>query len=239
MLAVISSDYHTDRKTQGFDRYDEIRAAAHQTVDVAIAEKADLWAFLGDLCDPSDGAAVARGVELTLEIALRLRGARIRSVWLSGNHCPYEDGSGRTVLSPLRALASDVDDLLFLFETPGSWLSLDGVRVVALPYPPASRPFDLAECAVKEISKGGYRTGLVLGHATEIPGAVEGEETHEMPRGRGVPFPIDVIPKGWVMANGHMHTPQVTPDGVLIPGALARLTRGERANDPRFLLVDV
>jgi DNA repair exonuclease SbcCD nuclease subunit len=244
MILVATSDWHTDRKTLGVDRYDDVRQAAHQSVDYAIRARANLWAFLGDLCDPEDGYEVARGTELSLEIALRLRGAKISSFWIAGNHCPYENGLGRTVLSPLRALASDADNKLHLFEEPGSRVfdfGSDQFHVIALPYPPVSRSFDLADACRAELTKPRRDTcaTIVLAHATYIPGAVEGEETLEMPRGRAVPLPVDVIPKGARVLNGHYHTPQVTPGGVLIPGAPARLTKGEAKNEPRFIVLDL
>jgi len=241
MKVVISSDYHTDRRTAGVSRYDEIRAAAHQTVDVAIAERADAWAFLGDLCDPEDGEEVARGLELMLELESRLRRERIKRILIAGNHDVVESGQGRTVLSPLRALVSSADGGLHIAETPGC-LRVGDVAILLLPYPPVSRPFDLADYAramVKDELARGLRTGLVLAHATYIPGVVEGEETLEMPRGRVVELPVGVIPEGWTTVNGHFHTPQVTPGGVIVPGALARLTKGEASNEPRFIVLEV
>ena len=241
MRVVISSDYHTDKKTLGVDRYDDVRQAAHQSVEVAIREKADAWAFLGDLCDPEDGYEVARGLELMIELEARLRSARIRRILISGNHDPYENGTGRTVLSPLRALVGGVDGGLHIAETPGLF-TIGDVAVLLLQYPPVSCSCDLAEYAgsmAKDMLARGVRTGLVLAHATYIQGAVEGEETLEMPRGRAVPLPVDVIPNGWMVCCGHFHTPQVTPGGVLIPGALARLTKGEAKNKPRFIVLDL
>ena len=241
MKAVLISDLHTDKKTLGVDRYDDVRQAAHQSVDLAIREKADAWAFLGDLCDPEEGPEVARGLELMIELESRLRTARIHRILISGNHDVEEAGQGRTVLSPLRALVSAEEGGLHIAESPGSF-TIGDVAVLLLPYPPVSRPFDLAEYAsamVKDMLARGVRTGLVLAHATHIPGAVEGEETLEMPRGRAVSLPVDVIPNGWTVCNGHMHTPQVTPGGVIIPGAVCRLTRGERENVPRLVVLEV
>jgi len=241
---VLCSDLHTDRRTLGVDRFDEISRAAHQTVDALLDSRADVWAFLGDLCDPEDGPEVARGVELLLELVLRVTRERKRSVLLAGNHDVDQNGRGRTTLSPLRALARDPWNLVTLFESGGSFL-FDDVQVLALPYPPVSGGYDMRECLLREVAKWGdqpmniRRTGVVLAHATYIPGALEGEETLEMPRGRAVPFPLDVVPPGWAKFCGHFHTPQMTPGGVVVPGALARLTRGEAKNEPRFLIAEI
>jgi DNA repair exonuclease SbcCD nuclease subunit len=236
MKVVISSDWHADKSTLGVDRFDDVARAARQTVDVAIREDADLYAFLGDLTDPDDGPRAFRAIELAIECATKLARYRIRNAWIAGNHDVIEDASGRTTLSPLSALDTTWTQVI---EFPGHVFEIER-PTIALPYPPVSRPFDLAS-EFKRLSSefDPARPGLVLAHATYIPGAVEGEETLEMPRGRAVPLPVDVIPKGWVVANGHMHTPQVTPGGVLIPGALARFTRGEARNDPRFIVLEI
>lgn len=239
MKVLVTGDWHADKSTAGVDRFDDVRDAALQTVDAAIAEGVDLWAFLGDLTDPDDGPRALRAVTLAIECSERLTAAGILNIWIAGNHDVIEDGSGRTTLAPLKALDSKGNSRVY--EVPACRTGEDtgDVALVMLPYPPASRSFDLSKDFAACISGIKCRTGLVLAHATNIPGAVEGEETFEMPRGRGVSLPLGIIPNGWTIANGHYHSPQVTPSGVLIPGALQRLTRGEARNEPRYLLVDV
>ena len=240
MRLIISSDWHCDVKTSGFPRFDDVAAAARQTVAHAIAVKADLWAFLGDLADPDDGPDALRAVELAVECAVKLGAARIRNLWVMGNHDSIESGEGRSTLSPLCALGG----WTVVAESPLALQDNESV-VIALPYSPASRPYDLS-VFVREIVEqverpGGHGSavrGVVLGHATHIVGARQGEETLEMPRGRAVRLPVEEFPLGWFVANGHLHTPQTTPSGVHIPGSLACLTHGE-SHTPRFLTVEV
>lgn len=240
MRILLTSDWHADKSTLGVDRFDEIRRAAFQTVDAAITEDVDLFAFLGDLSDPTDALRALRALELAIECERRLTLSGVKSIWIAGNHDVGEAGDGRTTISPMRALVRD--DWPWVAESPGVRQIADGgsmVAVMALPYSAASTPYCMRGFVEEAIGPDAIQRGIVLGHATYIPGAVEGEETIEMPRGRAVPFPIDLVPPGWTMANGHFHTPQVTPGGVIIPGALARLTRGERSNDPRFVIVEI
>jgi DNA repair exonuclease SbcCD nuclease subunit len=236
MKVLATSDWHADWVSSGVDRFEEIRAAALQTVEVAIEERVSLYAFLGDLADPDDGPRALRAVGLALEVQEKLNGCGIPSVWLAGNHDVIEDGSGRTTLSPLASHA-------VVFERAPQLISLDvrlavEVFVMAIPYPPASVPVDVPEMVRRLKVPNGSR-GLVLAHCTNVDGARQGEETTEMPRGRGVRLPQEDLPKGWTVLNGHYHLPQVTPSGAIVPGALARLTHGEESNDPRFVILEV
>jgi DNA repair exonuclease SbcCD nuclease subunit len=240
MKIVLCSDPHADKKTAGLDRYADVARAMEETVDHAVRVKADLWACLGDLADPDDGPDALRAAELAIRCSQRLAYQKISSLWVMGNHDVIEDGSGRSTLSPLRARHSQ---WVSVCETPALRFfgdEGDGVCVLALPYSPVTRPYDLAAYAREEIAKisPGARL-VVLAHATHIAGAREGEETLEMPRGRAVSLPVEEFPLGAVVCNGHFHTPQVTPSGVIIPGALARLTFGEERNTPRFLELEV
>jgi DNA repair exonuclease SbcCD nuclease subunit len=237
---LATSDWHADHSTSGVDRFEDIRAAALQTVEVAIQERVSLYAFLGDLADPDDGPRALRAVGLALEVQEKLHGCGIAQVWIAGNHDVIEDGSGRTVLSPLakaeRSMCWVFENLPMRMSDPHG--SVAGASVLAIPYPAASASVDVAEHVRRWSNNVGER-GLVLAHCTNVDGARQGEETLEMPRGRGVRLPQEDLPKGWTVLNGHFHTPQVTPAGVIVPGALARLTHGEETNDPRFVLLEI
>ena len=241
MKILITSDWHADKSTAGVDRFDDVAQAAKQAVSMAIAEGVDLFAFLGDLTDPDDGPRALRAVQLAIDCSIMLTRANVSQVWLAGNHDVIEDASGRTTLTPLRALSSD-NYWPWIAETGESRVLGDGdgeVHIVVLPYPAVSKSYDMGPRVKELVEVESQFRGIVLAHSTYIPGVVEGEETLEMPRGRVVELPVDVIPKDWTVVNGHWHTPQVTPGGVLVPGALARLTRGEAGDDPRFLIVEI
>lgn len=242
MKLVISSDWHTDRSTLGVPRYRDIADAAWQTVDVAKSEKADAWAFLGDLCDPDDGPAALQGVALAIEIASDLARAHIMNFWLSGNHCVMGNGSGKTVLSPLRSLRLPE---VMVFERAETF-EFQGVSVAVLPYVDVGMREGDEHAGIREMYERNPAKGLVLGHATYLPGITPGEETNEMPRGRAVPFPFEWTRPDWTLLNGHWHEGQTYemeisgggPRQLLIPGSLARLTFGE-AHTPRFLVLEI
>ena len=255
MRLVVCSDVHTDRVTYGVSRFDDIAAAVDQTVRVAIQEKADVWAMTGDWCDPDDGPAALRGVELLLRTVLALHKAGIESWVLAGNHCVVEDGSGRTVLSPLRALVDS--HRCMVFEKPETFrfeergvphsAEYEGVTVAVLPYVAMSARDDDGLAKIKAMYDANPKRGLVLAHATHLPGIAAWEESKEMPRGRAVPFPFELTRPGWTLISGHYHEGQIyeatLTNGEIrtltIPGALCRTTFGEEKSEPRFLILDL
>jgi DNA repair exonuclease SbcCD nuclease subunit len=244
-LILNSSDWHADALSAGVDRFDDVAQAVAQTVKVAREEKVDLYLFTGDLCDPDDAPRVLRAVGLMIETAMELAGAGIDAWLVPGNHDVVENGSGRSTLSPLAALGIDevsVFDRPEVALLPGRPKAKGGApaHAVLLPYPPASRPYDPA----RFVREARARTGvaMVAGHMTELTGVPDGEETREMMRGRGVPFPLVECDPRWLLVNGHWHEGQTFRSGereVVIPGSLARLTHGEAASKPRFLLLEV
>jgi DNA repair exonuclease SbcCD nuclease subunit len=228
------------------DRFDDVRRAVHRTVDVAIAEKVDAYAFLGDLCDPDDAPRALRAVELMLEVERRLSAECITSYWLAGNHCVIEDGSGRTVLSPMRALQSvRSKSEVHLFEGAEVRRDFGNVAVLALPFTASSHPYDPAEFVRQAAA---YReTFVVLSHLA-VPGIQPGEETTEMPRGREVILPVDALlalkqrVKKLVVLSGHYHRAQTVDIRGLevhVVGSVERLTFGEERHDPSFLILEV
>ena len=239
----VSTDWHADARTGGVDRFDDIAQAVAQTVKAAREEKANLYLMTGDLCDPDDGPRALRALQLALATAVELREAGIDSWWVAGNHCTQEDGSGRSVLSPLSALGDGVR----VFDRPATALVPGRPRAgnglafaVLLPYPPATLPYDPAEVVRKAREAG--RVAMVAGHMTEIAGVEPGEESLEMSRGRGVPFPLAECNPSWLLLNGHFHLGQTFESAgrtVHLPGSLVRLTHTEAKHKPRFFLAEI
>ncbi len=239
MKIVCSSDWHGDHVTHGVRRFAEVEAAVHETVDRAIEEQADVYAFLGDLCNPDSGSSVFRVVRLAVEAASKLAARGIWSIWIAGNHDVVEDGSGETTLTPLSGLALE---RVVVCEKPRVFpIDSGGRRVwfLALPYTATSHAYDPASFVSAlhpEIPKADLVT---LAHMTEIAGVEPGEETLEMSRGRGVPLPMDLLrDRSALVMNGHFHRQQKY-GGVWIPGSLARLTFCEERHEPGYLVVEV
>ena len=248
MKIVISSDWHLDAVTSGIPRFDEVARAVQQTVEAAKRERADLYLFLGDLCDP-DASRAPRCVAYAIQVAAELARAGIPSRWLVGNHDVIEDGSATSTLSPLAAashsipmavpmsLSPKTDRPVLVYERP-MWESLCGIRLLALPFVPraaAYDPWDFIDPWQEETPD------LIIGHLN-VPGVIPGSESDEYARGRDSWFPVEKIRQRWpkvVLLNGHYHSPSIAPGDVLIPGSLARLTHGEAHNDPGYLLVEV
>lgn len=239
---VVSSDYHLDWQTYGVARHQDVKDAAFQVVQTAIREEADLFLFLGDLCDPDDGPWALQSVQTAIEIAVALKENGIASWWIAGNHDVVEDGTGRTTLSPLRALGTP---LVRVFEEPAvanipGFSKFDPTRHVpflALPFTAACRRYDPSQVVWEARDKLGERA-VVAGHMTSLEGARLGEETHEMARGRSISFPVEQCRAGWLKLCGHFHDRQVT-NGVHVPGALARLSFGESENRPGYLVFEI
>jgi DNA repair exonuclease SbcCD nuclease subunit len=238
MKIVVSSDWHLDHVTHGVARFAELRDAAHHTVDVAIAEGAEAYVFAGDLCDPDSGSCVFRAVQVAIEVAQRLKARKIQSIWVAGNHDVIEDGSGDTTLSPMRALGCDDPGSCawaFVVEQPRVIELMTRKTILCLPFAATSHGYDV-EKFVKATAPGNI---LSVSHLN-VPGVIPGEETTEMPRGREVLLPTELVKtKANLVLNGHYHRQQMTADGVWIPGSLARLTFGEEGNLPGFLVMEV
>lgn len=241
-LILHATDFHADWRSSGVDRFDDVAEAVAQTVKVAREEKADLYLFTGDLADPDDVPRVLRALQLMMETARELNDAGIDLWMLPGNHDVEETGSGRSVLSPLSALGPGVR----VFDRPASALIPGRPKAhrglafaILLPYPPATRPYDPAAFVRGEHSE---RVVVVAGHMTEIAGVEPGEESLEMSRGRGVPFPLAECSPDWLLLNGHFHLGQTFESGgrtVHLPGSLVRLTHTEAKHRPRFFLAEV
>ena len=238
MKIVVSSDWHLDHVSHGVPRLPEIGAAAFEVVDYAIAQKADAFLFLGDLCDPDSGSSVFRCVSVALEVARRLSKAGIDSHWIAGNHDVIEDGSGDTTLRPLMGCADGVS----VYERPGraNLVPRSGAvfQLIALPFTATGFGYDPA-LEVRRFRTDKAENMIVAAHLA-VPGVEPGEETTELPRGREVVLPVaEIRPYAKTILNGHYHRQQRSPDGVWIPGSLARLTFCEERNHPGFLVLEV
>ncbi len=245
---ITSSDWHLDAITRGIVRRGEVEAAVVQSTTHAARIMADLYVFAGDLCDPDDGAQVALASAFAIKTAKDLSHNGIESLWIAGNHDVVHDDARTTTLTPLRHLN---DPLVTVCEAPTIIRLGENVIVIALPFESKTSilPADAFNSFMVHPIIGvdpSVTHVVVIGHLT-VPGAQPGEETTEMPRGREILFPHEVISE-WKQAhprvrvtavNGHYHRAMTvtTPSGldVVIPGSLARLTFGEQAHTPSFL----
>jgi len=238
MKLLLTSDWHGDALTGGYRRGSDIEKAARATVDYAVDNQIDWWIFLGDLCDPDNGSSTLYGVEISLAIANELAKASIWNAWIAGNHDVIEDGSGRTTLTPLRRA-----DLIFntVFERPEATLRLGpGVLLQPLPYVSRTTAYDPDLMVRKLRTTAGDDDLVVFGGHLQSAGAKLGSETHDMPRGRDVAWPMEAVklfPKRRCY-GGHYHQRQKVGE-LTIVGSLERLSFGEESNRPGFMVVEI
>lgn len=252
MKIVCSSDWHADASTAGLDRFEDVeRLVWDHVYATAIRERADLFLFLGDLCDP-DSRRSHRSIALAHEVASSLQSvAGIPSRWLVGNHDVVEDGSGTSTLSSLAASSRGRRKAqmrygggevcgLRVYEDPQAEL-FDGLAIVALPYPSRARAYDPVTFVESVEVPQGDGPILVIGHLS-IAGIHPGSESGEMARGREVFWPIEAIRRRFgeraVCLAGHYHRAQ-TFGGIRVVGSLERLRFDEEEHEPGFLVLDL
>lgn len=253
MRLVVVSDLHLDASTSGLERFDEIAAAARAAADDAIrfAEKGGsaLFVFAGDLCDP-DTTRSFRAIASAVDLALTLSARGVPSLWIAGNHDVIENARGSTVLEPLasavygrltsKALPYLRGECARVAEEPTSILVGHDLLIAVLPYVARARMYDPI-AFINRIPPWDGRV-VVIGHLT-VPSAERGSESDDFARGREMVFPVEACRKRWgegvPMINGHYHRRQVTRDGVVIPGSLARLRHDEEQNEPGYLVIDL
>jgi DNA repair exonuclease SbcCD nuclease subunit len=248
MKILHTGDWHTDKRLAGVPRYDEVAQAAMETVWAAIEHRADLYLHTGDVADPDDGPEVLRALDLVNLCSAILAKHDIRQIWLRGNHDAVEDGTGRSLLTPLNRFYFDtlpvVDHpqvIQFSDNTKRRGEAGDcyGVRLLCLPY------CDWTQDEVRVlIEKNDLRKGCtVVATHLQFEGAKLGDETTDMARGRDRQFPWHLCDPSWLVLGGHYHLRQVIqgPNGASasICGSLARLTFGEEKNAPAYSLVEV
>lgn len=255
MIVVCASDFHADWVSHGVRRFEEVAGAARHTVEYAIRERAGLYVFGGDLCDPDNGGGTIQAIGLAIECATTLASHRIPSVWIAGNHDTVEAGEGLTTLRPLAMLAMDE---VMVFERPYAAVvnnpSSGKFSVLGLPYPSITSPYDPGVLDFeKMLDTAGHESGspiVVVSHLTNIPGVPRGEESHEMARGRDVAYPAAKVnalcaisgPNRVLAIQGHYHQRMSIELGEVtlqIPGSVARLTFGEEEHRPRFLVCEI
>jgi len=238
MRVVVTSDWHLDALTDGVQRADEISRIVDHSVNIAIEERAELYIFAGDLCNP-DGWNSIRAMAKAIEVASRLSDHDVSSIWIAGNHDVMEDGLGTTTLTPL----ASADLAVQVFEQPGEFIFKGinmNVHIVGLPFTPTSHKYD-PETTIRKMSrpKLGMPT-LVIGHLN-LKGIAAGSETKEFARGREVYWPTDAIKKKWpgcVMIGAHYHNAQEFDD-VHIIGSLARLRHDEESHNPSVMVLNL
>lgn len=257
MRVVAISDLHLDARLLGQPRIGEVDHALLKSVEVAKSKHADLWVFAGDLCDPDSGPIVFRAIERLHLAVSRLQKTGIGVVIVAGNHDVVEDGSGSSVLSPLRPLnqfdeSGSVSYCVVAHSPVSCRLSRvdedgyagDAVQVHALPFAPASHAYDPVEFVQGIVDDGGKH--LFVSHLN-VEGVAPGSE-ESMPRGREVFLPRKLIGERFgkraTVLQGHYHQrqrfdPRDGGAAVQVIGAPARFTFGEETNDPAFLFLYV
>jgi DNA repair exonuclease SbcCD nuclease subunit len=233
---IATGDWHLDAVTAGLRRREDIAAAVDEAAETAIALKADLFVFLGDLTDPHTSRShwsVAKAVQTAQELSE----GGVVSMWITGNHDVIEDGSGDNTLLALAHVASLVDRPRICHYGPG-------LTVLALPYVPVAKHYEPSEFVLGDLGCAPDEpvpdVSLVVGHLW-LEGISPGSESTDMARGRSLYWPVHELKQRWpdaVLVGGHYHKRQVH-NGVQIAGSLGRLTFGEQDNQPGYLVVRV
>jgi DNA repair exonuclease SbcCD nuclease subunit len=244
---VFASDFHLDASTAGLDRFDDVSSAMRFTADEAVRLGADMYVFLGDLCDPDSPTSHRCAAELA-ETAFRLAREGVSFRAIAGNHDVIDDGHGTSTLSAIAgaALGLSSDDYgpdVRVYERPSSetaWPEF-GVLFLWLPYVSRALHYDPEEFVATVPVLGSPRAVIACGHLT-VPEAERGSESDDFARGRDVIFPAAALRERFgsrvVMVNGHYHRMQEA-GGVRIPGSLVRLRFDEEHNAPGFLVLEV
>ena len=239
MKFLVTSDWHLDASTAGFDRFDDVLVAVNVMVKAAIDERVDVFVFNGDLCDP-DTVRSHRAVAVAAAVAAELHLAGIKSWWVAGNHDVVEDGNGATTLSALRSVPGAM-----VFEEPVHFGGHSGSPdIVILPFAARSRSYLPGRHVIG--CHPHRQAALVFGHLN-IEGITPGSETKDMPRGREVFWPlkevIETFPRVLMIA-GHYHRHETMPmrphspeHELVVVGAPACFTFGEQSNVPVYLMV--
>lgn len=220
---VAVSDLHLDARTQGVARWDEIAASVSNAVHFATSNRVDGFLFLGDLSDP-DSASAWTAASFAVSVARDLSDAAVPSLWLAGNHDVCEDGSGASVLSPLRAARLPLVEVV---ERCPRICTLSDIGIAALPFTAVADAYD-PEQFVRRYREADV--SIVVGHLN-IEGATPGSEVSDFPRGREVLWPVEEIRRTWpgaLLLGGHYHNAGPIR-GVEIVGSIAALSHGEVA----------
>lgn len=241
---VATSDWHVDRSTIGVRRFDEVVSAIRQSVEHAVASRADAYLFLGDLADPDSDDTIP-AIALLIETALSLSEEGIPFFAVAGNHDCLDSGTGSTCLTPLAAVAKS-NPLVYAAERPELFQLSKRLALVCLPFAPVSHAYD-PDKEARRLMTAARNMGLraIVASHLSIPGIIPGEETIDMPRGRETVYPFESTRDAIVRLSGHYHRQQVfdPQDGgppIYVIGSPARFAFGhDEANEPAFLVLDV
>lgn len=232
---IATSDWHLDASTAGVDRYEDTCGAIDDSVEAAIAIKADVYLMGGDLTDPNTVRS-HRAVAKALQVQRQCHEAGIEPVFVAGNHDVIEDGSGFTTLSPLARTGFGP-----VFERPTMQKLQCGLTFIALPFTATSHEYDPDEFIRKCAEAGEHDAPVLIGGHLNLEGISAGSETKDMPRGRDVFWPLEAIAECFpnaMLVGGHYHAPQEYK-GVHIIGSTARLRFDECDNENGFMVVEV
>lgn len=234
MRFLVFSDLHLDAVTAGMRRIDDLHQGLVQVANIAVERGADVVACLGDISDPDAGSILVRAYDSLFGFVTSMQAADKHVIFVAGNHDVIEDGSGATTIRPLRHVGVNVA------EQPRTFASGE-VDIICLPYASRATMYDPDRYVSSYRRSPGARAAVVLGHMTGLDGVQVGSESRDFARGSSMPFPVEACRKIGVsyMCNGHYHRAQTTPDGVHVPGSLARLRFDEETNLPGVLVFDV
>lgn len=245
-IMVVSSDWHLDANTIGFDRYADLDLAVSEIEDRCLSVSASAFAFLGDLCDP-DTTRCHRAVARAVRCAKRLSDHGIQSIWITGNHDVVEDSTGSHTLAALQEVGGSAS----VFDRPqagyfppiGAWLVLFPFVSSSLRYDPEEQALLMYEQYKKE---GKGRPVVVLSHLSHGSLLDQGSESSEMARGRSDNLPIGMLTTQYdcvTILQGHYHKRQsrkLENGGELhVPGSLERLRFDEERHSPGWLELEL
>lgn len=242
MKIIVHSDLHFDKTTFDEPRFDDVLQSVNQVERAAIDNEADVVICTGDIADPDSGGVTFAAIAAIQRLGISLTTHGIKFIVITGNHDVVEDGSGYTVLTPLRPLAQYHEGFFVVEQPMLVWLTTK-LGVMCLPFTSVAASYSPEVEASRMMNLSGRANIIVAAHLS-VPGVLLGEETTDMPRGRDVLFPFDAT-KGAVMRiNGHYHRRQVfdPKDGgppIYIPGAPQRFTFNDENNEPGFLMIDM
>ena len=235
MKFVVTSDWHGDWVTDGFDRDADLESVLDNVLREAVSS--DAFLFLGDLSNPYS-RNVHKASAIAVSFATELSRLGVPNYWLAGNHDIIESGDAPyTSLHALRGVGGET----VLIERPMTIPFGQSRQLVAMPYVSPSFAYDPREFvrAQRELVQDESRV-IVAGHLN-LEGIGPGSETIDMPRGRDVFWPFEEVEAclpNAVYLNGHYHEQQVFRN-VHIPGSPLRLTHGEELNEPGFLVLEI
>ncbi len=181
-------------------------AAFSASVDLALAEKVDLFLVAGDLFDSN--VQPGRSVQRVAAELARLARARIRSVLIPGTHDVYDRSSVYRAFDLAALAGAGPDDMVTVLTPDRPWIHLPALDVVvhgpvfATKRAPHSPLKDLASVAVPPAT---WKIGL-LHAAISIPGRTDNDE---------VVITTDEIAASGLdyLALGHWHAAQVATAG--------------------------